>query len=130
MLLKFISPINDLGDDIIVRYIAKLTLKRLVVYSSGFGFPIVVRSLATFAATANHLSVPLLYSGLAIAETIGSFVGATVLTAAFTNTIGIGGAIAGVPFYVCSVRHSFLKSTKKLSESYEEVPLSDTTTGG
>ena len=123
MLLKLTSRIHDLGDDMLVRYIAKLTLNRLVVYSSGFGVPIVVRSLVTSTATATHHSIPLLYSGLAIAETIGSFVDATVLTAAFTSTIGIGGAIAGVPFYVCSVRHSFLKSTKKLSEPHEEVAL-------
>ncbi len=94
-----------------------------MVYSAGFGFPIVIRSLVTSVATANHLSIPLLYSGLAIAETIGSFVGAIVLTAAFTSTIDNGGAIAGVPFFVCSVGHSFLKSNKVLSGSHEEVAL-------
>lgn len=94
-----------------------------MVYSSGFGFSTVIRSLVTSAATANHLSIPLLYSGLAIAETIGSFVGATVLTAVLTTTIDIGGAIAGVPFFVCSVGHSFLKSNKDFSGPYEEVAL-------
>ena len=31
------------------------------------------------------------------------------------NTIDLGGAVAGVPFFVCSVGHPLLKSTKKLS---------------
>ena len=57
----------------------------------------------THAATASNISIPILYSGLAIAETAGSFIGATVLTGAFTSTIGNGGVIAGVPFLICSV---------------------------
>ena len=73
------------------------------MYASGFGFSVIIRSLVTSAATANNLSIPLLYSGLAIAETVGSFIGATLLTAAFTSTIDAGGEIAGVPFFVCSV---------------------------
>ena len=101
-----------------------------MVYSSGFGFPIVIRSLVTSVATANHLSIPLLYSGLAIAETIGSFIGATVLTTAFTTTIDIGGAVAGVPFFVCSVGHPFLKSNTVFSGPDEDVSFKGTIIGG
>ena len=62
--------------------------------------------MVTSTASANDIPIPLLYSGLAIAETLGSFIGATVLTAAFTSTIGQGGVIAGIPFFVCAVSHS------------------------
>ncbi|KAA6412999.1 MAG: hypothetical protein FRX48_02742 [Lasallia pustulata] len=74
----------------------------LVVYAFGFGFPVLARSLVTSTASANNIPIPLLYSGLAIAETVGSFIGATVLTAAFTGTISQGGVIAGIPFFVCA----------------------------
>jgi hypothetical protein len=83
----------------------------LIIYALGFGFAVVVRSIVTQAANANNLSIPLLYSGLAIAETAGSFIGATVLTAAFTSTIGKGGVIAGIPFLICSVSQLFHQCT-------------------
>ncbi|SLM38479.1 hypothetical protein LPUS_08699 [Lasallia pustulata] len=47
----------------------------LVIYAFGFGFPVLVRSLVTSTASANDIPIPLLYSGLAIAETLGSFMG-------------------------------------------------------
>lgn len=75
----------------------------LVIYASGFGFPVVVRSMVTSSATARNIPIPVLYSGLAIAETTGSFIGAVVLTATFTTTLAYGGIVAGVPFFICSV---------------------------
>ncbi|KAL2869468.1 major facilitator superfamily domain-containing protein [Aspergillus lucknowensis] len=80
----------------------------LVIYASGFIFPVVVRSLVTSAAAGyghghgHGIPIPLLYSGIAIAETAGSFIGATLLTGAFTSTLSRGGVVAGVPFFICS----------------------------
>lgn len=91
----------------------------LIIYALGFGFAVVVRSIVTQAANANNISIPLLYSGLAIAETAGSFIGATVLTAAFTSTIGKGGVVAGIPFLICSVSQFFHQCTS--SNSHKAV---------
>jgi hypothetical protein len=78
----------------------------LIIFAFGFGYPVLIRSIVTAHAAANDIPVSLLYSGLAYAETLGSFIGATVLTAAFTSTISKGGAIAGIPFFICTVRIS------------------------
>ena len=81
-----------------------LTCTGLIIFASGFGFPVLVRSLATSAASAHGFTVPVLYSGLAYSETMGSFLGATIVTTAFTSTISYGGAAAGIPFITCAVR--------------------------
>ena len=77
----------------------------LVVYAAGFGFPVLVRSFVVHRVEGEpgH-SIPLLFSGLAIAETAGSFMGATALTAIFTSSLGQANLWAGAPFFLCSVR--------------------------
>jgi hypothetical protein len=76
----------------------------LIIFASGFGFPVLVRSLATAAATTHGFTVSVLYSGLAYSETVGSSLGTTVVTAAFTSTISYGGAAGGTPSITCVVR--------------------------
>jgi hypothetical protein len=75
----------------------------LILYALGFAFPITVRSLLSNLATAHNLPIPIIFSGAAIAETAGSFIGATALTGAFTKTLNAGGWVRGVPFLICSV---------------------------
>ncbi len=80
--------------------------KGLMIYASGFGFSTLVRALVT--ATVADDNVARLYSGLAIAETLGSLSGATFVTAAFTSSLSLGGIAAGTPFYVCAVSFKLL----------------------
>jgi len=75
----------------------------LIIYAAGFGFPVLVRSMISSAATAYNLPIPLLFSGLAITETAGSFIGATLLTTAFVKTLGLHGWLQGLPFWICAV---------------------------
>ncbi|CAO2655437.1 Nn.00g105010.m01.CDS01 [Neocucurbitaria sp. VM-36] len=75
----------------------------LVIYALGFGFPITVRSLLSSLATTHNLPIPVIFSGMAIAETAGSFIGATVLTGAFTRTLDVNGWARGTPFFICSI---------------------------
>jgi hypothetical protein len=76
----------------------------LVLYAAGFAYPVLVRSIVTSFASINDIPVTILFSGLAYAETLGSFVGATVLTAGFTATLQNGGILAGMPFFLSAVR--------------------------
>lgn len=73
------------------------------MYALGFGFPILVRSLISYVASAQGLPISVIFSGMAIAETAGSFIGAIVLTTIFTQTLEFGGWLAGTPFFVCAV---------------------------
>ncbi|PSN59644.1 MFS general substrate transporter [Corynespora cassiicola Philippines] len=75
----------------------------LVLYSLGFGFSIAVRSLLSSLATKQDLPIPVIFSGIGIAETAGSFIGATALTGAFTRTLDLDGWIRGTPFFICSI---------------------------
>ncbi|KAJ4367023.1 hypothetical protein N0V83_007553 [Neocucurbitaria cava] len=75
----------------------------LVIYALGFGFPITVRSLLSTLATTHDLPIPVVFSGMAIFETAGSFIGATALTGAFTRTLDLKGWVQGTPFFICSI---------------------------
>lgn len=75
----------------------------LIMYALGFGYPITVRSLLSELATKHSLPIPVIFAGMAVAETTGSFVGATVLTGAFTRTLDFEGWARGLPFFIGSV---------------------------
>ena len=60
-----------------------------MIYASGFAFSTLIRTLVT--ATVPEEQISQLYSGLAMAETTGSILGALFATAAFTQSVSLGG---------------------------------------
>lgn len=82
--------------------VVALNLLGLVIYAVGFGFTTLIRTLVT--ATVPKEQISRLYSGLALAETMGSIFGALFMTAAFTQSVSAGGWWwSGVPVYACGV---------------------------
>ena len=75
----------------------------LAIYALGFGFDTIVRSLITSVVPEDYYSR--LYSGIAVAETIGSLFGSIALTAALVEGFDHGGPLFGLPFFVCTIAY-------------------------
>lgn len=67
-------------------------------------------------ASAKDLPIPIIFSGIAIAETAGSFIGATVFTGVFTRTLEFHGIGRGAPFFISAVS---IKCVVRPSEANE-----------
>lgn len=77
----------------------------VIVYAAGFGFSTLVRTLVTSTVPEEYIAR--LYSGLALAETVGSLTGSVALTASFTTSMKLGAVGMGLPYYICSVSSRF-----------------------
>ncbi|KAI4163046.1 MAG: hypothetical protein LQ342_003364 [Letrouitia transgressa] len=82
------------------RYLSML-LPSLVVYTCGFGFSTLIRSITT--ANAPEIFIARLYSIFAIAEIVGSLTGTWLLAAAFAKGSRKGGLLLGAPFFISAV---------------------------
>ena len=83
-----------------------LLIPGLSIYALGFGFDTIVRSLITSVVQEDHYSR--LYSGIAVAETIGSLLGSLALTEALVQGFNHGGPLFGLPFYVCTISYALI----------------------
>lgn len=83
-----------------VAPVVVLTALGIVVFALGSGFAPAARSLAT--AFCQQTESGLLYSVLAITQSIGSLVAGPLLTLSFRWSLGFGVEWTGIPFLVIS----------------------------